>query len=165
MIFVTVGSMFAFDRLVRAIDEQVATGLIRDSVFAQIGAGAYQPTALPFERFVEKVRFEELLASADCIVSHAGIGSIATALEHGKPIVVLPRQRRYGEHVNDHQIATARRYAELGHVLVAFDERQIPAALEQVADFRPRPRRVNVAGIAVRIAGFLRDAQAQARSR
>ena len=41
MIFVTVGSMFAFDRLVRAMDEHVAAGRIHGPVFAQIGAGAY----------------------------------------------------------------------------------------------------------------------------
>jgi len=159
LIFVTVGSMFAFDRLVRAMDEQVAAGRIRDPVFAQIGSGAYEPRSMPFERFVEKARFDELLASADCIVSHAGIGSIATALEHGKPMLVLPRLARHGEVVNDHQVATARRYAELGHVLVAYDESEIPAALERLGGFRPAPRRVDVDGIAARIGRFLRDVQ------
>ena len=161
MIFVTVGSMFPFDRLVRAMDEHVAVGRIRDSVFAQIGSGTYQPVAMPFERFVDKARFDDLLASADCIVSHAGIGSIATALKHGKPMLVLPRRRRYGEHVNDHQVATARRYAELGHVLLAEDECDIPAVLERLPAFRPTPRHVDIDGIAVRIGDFIRDVQAR----
>lgn len=161
MIFVTVGSMFAFDRLVRSMDEHVAAGRIREPVFAQIGSGTYQPKAMRFERFVEKARFDELVASADCIVSHAGLGSIATALEHGKPMLVLPRLKRHGEVVNDHQVATARRYSDLGHVLVAYDEREIPAALERLARFRPAPRHVNVDGITARIGGFLRAAQAR----
>lgn len=161
MIFVTVGSMFAFDRLVRSMDEHVAAGRIRAPVFAQIGSGTYQPASMPFERFVDKARFDEILASADCIVSHAGIGSIATALEHGKPMLVLPRLKRYHEVVNDHQVATARRYADLGHVLVAYDEREIPSVLERLSGFRPTPRHVNVDGIAARIGGFLRDAQAR----
>lgn len=160
MIFVTVGSMFAFDRLVRAMDEHVAAGRIHGPVFAQIGAGAYEPRAMRFERFVDKVRFDELLASADCVVSHAGVGSIATALEHGKPILVLPRLRRHGEVVNDHQLETARRYAALGHVLAAYDEHDIPAVLSRLAEFRPTRRHANVEGIAARIGVFLQEMRA-----
>lgn len=156
MIFVTVGSMFAFDRLVRAMDELVATGRITEPVFAQIGSGTYSPMAIPFERFIDKARFDELMASADCIVSHAGIGSIASALEHGKPILVLPRLKRYGEVVSDHQVATAYRYSKRGYVLVAWDEQEIPAALERLDGFHPASRNANVDGIATRVGDFLR---------
>ncbi len=159
MIFVTVGSMFAFDRLVQAMDELVASGRITEPVFAQIGSGTYAPRAMPFERFVDKARFDELMASADCIVSHAGVGSIATALEHGKPILVLPRLKRYGEVVSDHQVATARRYAERGYVLVSWVEQEIPAALERLAGFLPAPRHADVDGIAARVGDFLRAVQ------
>ncbi len=149
--------MFPFDRLVRAMDEHVAAGRITDRVFAQIGSGVYEPKHLRFERFMEKSSFEQQLCTADCIVSHAGIGSIATALAHNKPMVVLPRQRRFAEHVNDHQVATARKYAALGHVLVAFDESEIPSALMRLPGFVPVPRRVNVTGVAQRVDLFLRE--------
>lgn len=155
MIFVTVGSMFPFDRLIRAMDEHVAAGRISGEVVAQIGSGDYEPKHFRFERFMEKGPFEHLLRTADCIVSHAGIGSIATALSHDKPMLVLPRLKRHGEHVNDHQVATARKYAELGHVLVAYDEAEIAQVLSRLAEFRPAPRVVNTAGVAERVGRFL----------
>ena len=37
MIFLTVGTLFPFDRLVNAVDKAVANGLITEDVFAQIG--------------------------------------------------------------------------------------------------------------------------------
>jgi UDP-N-acetylglucosamine transferase subunit ALG13 len=148
--------MFPFDRLIRAMDEHVAAGRIPDRVFAQIGSGSYEPRAIEFERFMEKSPFEDMLKDADCIVSHAGIGSIATALAHDKPMLVLPRLKRHGEHVNDHQVATAGKYAELGHVLVAYDEADIPRVLQQISTFKPARRTVNVTGVAERIDRFLR---------
>ncbi len=158
MIFVTVGSMFPFDRLVRAMDEHVAAGRITDEVVAQIGSGSYEPKHLRFERFMEKQPFEHLLHTADCIVSHAGIGSIATALAHDKPMLVMPRLKRHGEHVNDHQVATAKKYAELGHVLVAYDADEIVPVLSRLSQFRPAPRVVNTVGVAERVGRFLHEA-------
>lgn len=147
--------MFPFDRLIQAVDEHVAAGRIHDSVIAQIGSGSYEPKFIRFERFMEKAPFEEMLQTADCIVSHAGIGSIATALSHDKPMLVLPRLKRHGEHVNDHQVATARKYAELGHVQVAYNEADIPDLLADLTHFHPAKRHVNAAGIADRIGKFL----------
>ena len=159
MIFVTVGSMFPFDRLVRAMDEHVAAGRITDEVVAQIGSGSYEPRYMRFERFMDKGPFEQMLQAADCIVSHAGIGSIATALTYGKPMLVLPRLKRHDEHVNDHQVDTARKYAELGHVLVAYGEADIPQVLSTLSRFQPVPRVADSGGVARRIGSFLRDLQ------
>ena len=43
MIFMTVGTQFPFDRLVRAVDEAVGMELITDHIFAQIGKNATVP--------------------------------------------------------------------------------------------------------------------------
>jgi len=155
LILLTVGSMFPFDRLVRAVDELVASGRITDEIRAQIGTGSYEPKSMPFDRFLDKSQFDTLLHRADAIVSHAGIGSIATALKYGKPMVVVPRLARHGEHVNDHQVATARKYEALGHVVVAYDESQIAERLVGIASFRPSPRAINADGVAQRVARFL----------
>lgn len=149
--------MFPFDRLIKAIDQQVASGKIGGKVVAQIGSGDYVPGSVEYYRFMEKSAFEEVVRSADCIVSHAGIGSIATAMEARKPMLVLPRLKKYGEHVNDHQLATARKYEELGHVLMAADVEDIPFVLERIKFFVPKRRCVNSSGVAVAIGEFLRD--------
>ena len=155
MILLTVGSMFPFDRLVRAVDELVASGRFGDEVHAQIGSGRYEPKAMSFDRFLDKPNFDVLLHRADAIVSHAGMGSIATALRYHKPILVLPRLARHGEHVNDHQLATARKFAELGHVLCASSEDELLAGLQALRSFQPRLRHVDSARLAARVGAFL----------
>ncbi len=163
MILLTVGSMFPFDRLVQAMDDLVASGRLQEEVHAQIGTGRYEPRAMPFDRFMDKAQFDALLMRADAIVSHAGIGSIATALKFGKPMLVLPRLSRHGEHVNDHQVATARRYGQLGHVLVAQAESEILQKLAELKSFKAAPRQVNARGVAERVASYLQTLAAAGR--
>ena len=90
MIFATVGSQESFDRLIRAVDEwAILRG--RDDVFAQIGGSTLQPKHIKFTKFLEPNEFNRVIREASVIVAHAGMGSIISALELGKPLVVMPR--------------------------------------------------------------------------
>jgi UDP-N-acetylglucosamine transferase subunit ALG13 len=124
MIFVTVGTQKPFDRLIRTVDEWAGARGTTD-VFAQIGPSAYCPRHISAEPFISPVEFTRRVASAAVVIAHAGMGSIITALELGKQIIVLPRRANLGEHRNDHQIATAKRFAEQGRILAAFDEQEL----------------------------------------
>lgn len=163
MIFLTVGSMFPFDRLVRAVDELVGQGEIREPVFAQIGDGRFEPRNMPFERFVDKTRYEQHVRNADTLIGHAGAGTIELALLHGKALLVLPRAKRFGEHVNDHQLATARKFEALGHVMVAYDTAAIAAGVRALAKFRPRPRVADRERMARRVGQFIDEVNAPSR--
>ncbi len=105
MIFVTVGSMFPFDRLVRAMDRLAAEQ--GTEIVAQIGDGEFTPQHMRWIRRLDRQTFDETASRADVVVAHAGIGSVVTARSHGKPIVLLPRRRHLGEHTSDHQVETA----------------------------------------------------------
>lgn len=131
MIFVTVGAQMPFDRMVRAVDEWAAMRNRMD-VFAQIGETDYRPTTIGWTPFIEPEDFKARVASASVLVAHAGMGSILTALETGKPILVMPRRGDLRETRNDHQVATARRFLELGKVAVAFDEHELPQKLDEL---------------------------------
>ena len=106
MIFVTIGSMFPFDRLIRLMDAwaQAHPGV---DLLAQIGDGDYAPTHMRWVRKLDQTEFSRTVAEADLVVAHAGMGSVITASQYRKPIVMLPRLRQSGEHTTDHQIATA----------------------------------------------------------
>jgi len=108
LIFVTVGAQMSFDRLVGWVDDW-AVKEDRDDVVAQIGPSEYVPQRLRVVPFMTPPEFRARLESADVIVAHAGMGSIISALELAKPIVVVPRHGARKETRNDHQIATARR--------------------------------------------------------
>lgn len=129
MIFVTVGSQEPFDRLIGAVDEW-ARLRTRGDVFAQIASSRLQPRHIKFTQFIEPSEFTRIMEVASLIVAHAGMGSIISALELGKPIVVMPRRAEFRETRNDHQVATAERFGEQSRIVVASDEQDLPAKLD-----------------------------------
>jgi UDP-N-acetylglucosamine transferase subunit ALG13 len=106
VIFVTIGSMFPFDRLIRAMDGWAAANP-GEELLAQTGDGAYEPRHMPWVRRLDQADFARTVAGARLVVAHAGMGSVITADQFGKPIVILPRLKEQGEHTTDHQLATA----------------------------------------------------------
>lgn len=138
-IFVTVGTDLPFNRLVRVVDEWAgANG--RTDVFAQIGETDWQPAHIGWSKFIQPPEFTRRFAEADVVVAHAGMGTILSALQFEKPILVMPRRARLGEQRNEHQLATARRLSELGKVNVAMDEAELRAMLDGLGNLRPREK-------------------------
>ena len=135
MIFVTVGTQEGFDRLVRTVDEWAGERQRRD-VFAQIHESEYTPVNIEWAPFIEPPEFKRRAAEADFLVAHAGMGSIITALQFGKPILVMPKRGDLRETRNDHQIATAKRFGEMGKVAVAMDESELRLKLDELDALR-----------------------------
>lgn len=133
MIFATVGTQGQFDRLIRTID-QWACANGRTDIVAQTGPSNYRPQHIRTEQFIDATEFRQRVEAASLVISHAGMGSIITALELGKRIIVMPRRASFGEHRNDHQLATARRFAEHGAITVAFTEQELLEALDRLQD-------------------------------
>jgi len=131
LILLSVGTQFPFDRMVRVVDEWAAAEG-RDDVLAQIGPSTYLPKALKCFGFSTPDEFRSLQAKADLMIAHAGMGSIVTALEFGKPIIIMPRDFDRGEHRNDHQKSTARRFANLKGVHLVMDEAELAEKLHNL---------------------------------
>lgn len=121
MIFVTVGSHYqGFDRLIKKMDE--IAGKIDEKVIMQIGHTNYKPVNAEYFDFVEDFgKIEELNRDARVVVSHAGAGSILTALKLGTPVIVVPRLKKYNEHMDDHQLEIAEVMSRNRNVSVAKD--------------------------------------------
>jgi UDP-N-acetylglucosamine transferase subunit ALG13 len=134
MILLTIGTQLPFDRLVQTIDE-IALEL-KEDVFGQVGNGRYEPRNFSFCRHMEPSEFEAKFLSARVIVSHAGIGSILTARKHKKPIVLFPRRTAFGEHRNDHQLATCAQLRDVDGVYVAEDAQELTSILSNLDSLR-----------------------------
>lgn len=137
MIFVTVGSDIPFDRLVRAVDRWARARDRRD-VIAQIGHGGWQPGFISFSAMLKPAEFRERLINATIVVGHAGMGTILSALQHSKPILVMPRRGGLGETRNDHQMATARHLLDMGKINVAFDDDELFGFLDRIEELTPK---------------------------
>ena len=131
MIFVTVGTQGHFDRLIRAVDKWAGLRGRKD-VFAQIGPSDYRAEHIRTKPFIDPSEFRKHVEASSIVIAHAGMGSIITGLEFGRHIIVMPRRGDLGEHRNDHQVSTARHFAEQGRIVVAFNEDELLATLDQL---------------------------------
>jgi UDP-N-acetylglucosamine transferase subunit ALG13 len=139
MIFVTVGTQLPFDRLIRTIDNWASNRSYAD-VFAQIGPAHYRPRHMPWAEFLDAGECRRKTELADVVVAHAGMGSILTALQLGRPVLVMPRLSALGEHRNDHQLDTAKKLLAQGRIFVAFDDRELLEKLDYLDKLRPTER-------------------------
>lgn len=128
MIFVTVGSMMPFNRLIETMDRWAAARPDVE-IFAQIGGGD-EPRHMRWARSVTPAEFADLLAKSTIIVAHAGMGSIISAAEAGKTIVILPRFASLKEHTTDHQVHTVKRFMNRPGIHVAMNDDELPEAID-----------------------------------
>ena len=150
-VVVTVGASetYGFDRLIGALIPLLPPGA---DILWQTGCSDVGGWAIDARRQVPALELEAAMRDADLVVSHAGIGSALSALESGRRPVLVPRERSFGEHVDDHQfqiaedlgarhLAVARRVDEL-HVEDLYE-----AAASRVREVeRPSPIAIDAAG-------------------
>jgi len=117
LIFVTFGTHQ--QPFARAVDLVAELGT-EDEILIQYGATPARPDLARVE-WVDYLDLDALTAnmrSAEVVVSHAGVGSTVTAIRAGKKPVLVPRLARFGEHVDDHQVQLAERFAERDLALI-----------------------------------------------
>lgn len=106
MIYVTVGgTQFPFYRLINQIDK-IALDFKDEYFIVQKGVTKYgfkskNVKSIDFCTFKES---EEYIKSAKIIISHAGTGTIVQSRQYAVPLIIVPRLKKYKEHVNDHQL-------------------------------------------------------------
>lgn len=131
MIFATVGTQLPFDRMLSALDTWAA-GARAPLVRAQTGVSGSRFKHLYCAPFMKPDAFRGAMEEAAVIVAHAGMGTILTAAELGKPIVIMPRKAGLGEHRNDHQYDTAAKMKALPNVTVAETGNELACALDRL---------------------------------
>jgi len=135
VIFLTVGTHEPFDRLVRRVDDWCARRGNGDEVFGQITKRAgYQPVHFKAVPTLDPVEYQKRFREAEFIISHAGMGSIITALSLQKLIAILPRRGHFQETRNDHQFATLQRLGTRPGIFPAQDEADLEQVLNLLAD-------------------------------
>jgi UDP-N-acetylglucosamine transferase subunit ALG13 len=154
VIFVTVGtSNVPFDRLLQAFDRFEGS----EALVVQHGVSHIRPskaTTVDFMTFDEVV---EHMRAARVVVTHAGVGSVMSALAVGKRPLVLPRRRSFHETADDHQVELARRLASSELVIVIEDVESLAAMLESEGNGdRPPPTYIpHTTSLADELRGYL----------
>jgi UDP-N-acetylglucosamine transferase subunit ALG13 len=153
MILVSVGTNEQpFDRLLEAV------GVLRldERVIAQVALSTVRPAGAECHAYLPFDELAGLARGARHVVTHAGVGSIALALDAGRRPIVMARLRDRGEAVDDHQEPFARRLAAAELVRIVEDADGLRQALAERS-----PRRAGLGSDATALAAelglYLRD--------
>jgi UDP-N-acetylglucosamine transferase subunit ALG13 len=142
MIFVTVGSQLPFDRLTAAVDDWAADRPDAE-LFGQVGATLSPPTNFASVSTMSPEEYQQRFAEAELIVAHVGMGTIITALELGKPLLMLPRLASLKESRNDNQVGTAWHFRSFAQFEMVESESEIPARMNHMLADLDRYRRAS----------------------
>lgn len=131
MIFVTVGSTMPFDPLIKAIDEQVAKGIVTEPVICQIGNGSYTPTHCEHFRFRESIK--ELIDEASIVITHGGTGTVTSLIKQRKRFIAVSNAMG----ADDHQAVFLSKLASISNIIWTDDPAKVTALFSESKKISP----------------------------
>ncbi len=140
MIFVIVGSSeeYKFPRLLQTVDELCDEGVIDGKqTVAQIGYTKYEPRNYEAFDMISDEEFKALVSKSDIIITHAGTGSVTSALKAHKKVIIFPRFFELNEHLDDHQLELAGLFTDKGYTLTATNKDELRECILNIEEFKP----------------------------
>lgn len=135
MIFITLGSQkFQFNRLLVAMDQLCESGIVEETVFAQIGYSDYVPKHFQYKQFLGREEFSDRIKQADVVITHGGTGAIIGAVKQRKKVIAVPRLAEYGEHVDNHQLQLVEEFDNMNLICRCRDCNNLAKAIEVVKE-------------------------------
>ena len=136
MIFVTVGTHEQqFNRLVECMDKWA--GENDEEVVIQTGYSTYEPKNAKWSKLYPYSKMVELVDKARIVITHGGPSSFIMPLQIGKTPIVVPRQYKYDEHVNDHQVKFCKEVeSRMGTIVVVEDVEKLSEVIEKYDEIK-----------------------------
>jgi UDP-N-acetylglucosamine transferase subunit ALG13/precorrin-6B methylase 2 len=139
-----VGNHFeGFDRLIMTIDTLVLRGEIKEKVVAQIGHTKYKPKNIEYRDFFGFYKYKDLIRKSRLIITHGGAGSIISGLKYNKTLIVVPRYKRFNEHVNDHQIELTQALEKEKRIIAVYNINDLLGRIKEAKKFRGGYKKTN----------------------
>lgn len=129
MVLAAVGTdSHPFNRLMDWLEEWYADMAGQVGMVVQYGRS--RPPAIPGAvDFLDHAELQRAMARAAVVVCHGGPVTILEARQHGHLPIVVPRDPRLREHVDDHQLRFVRRLAAAGMVALCESRESLATAL------------------------------------
>jgi len=136
LIFVLCGTQKQdFSRMIREVEK-----LADDhEIVVQAGHTAYTSDKMKIVDFMAGDELKTCFNRADYVMTHGGAGSMFESIKAGKKSLVFPRLKKYGEHVDDHQLQLAGKLQALGHLMVFNDGDEICQVFHDLQHFKMKP--------------------------
>ena len=141
MIFVTIGTHpDQFDRLIRRIDEIAPK--IKEEIIVQRGFTRYVPKNIKYFEFTDEM--DKYYKKARIVIAQSATSLIEFILKYGKPVITVPREAKYKEHINDHQVEFAEYFAKKANVLMIRNMNDL--TVELLKKYNKKPK-INLGGL------------------
>lgn len=120
MILVSVGTeQFPFDRLMSWLEVLKDNDLLQgEEIVVQYGNCRVLPSGVKVYRLLKEDTFRELIQQARLVIAHCGEGTVLLLDTLELPYILVPRSKRFNEHVDEHQVELA----------LALEEMKVPIA-------------------------------------
>lgn len=139
MILVTLGTNDKpFKRLLKAIDDQIKKGNIKEKVIVQAGRTKYKSKNMEIFDLLPTDEFQSLMKKANLVITHGGVGTILEALNCDKKVIAAARLKEFDEHANDHQKQIIESFTKFGYILELKDFDKLDEILKEVKKFEPK---------------------------
>jgi len=129
LIFVSVGTLDRpFDRLIAAVDAMAYD--IKEKIIVQIGHSKYRPHKCEFFEFCSNEEMLAYISASSTVISHSGFGIIGNAIHLNKPLILVPREIRFGEAIDKQYELAEYLSAENESIFCVRDTKDLFAAVE-----------------------------------
>lgn len=138
MIIVLLGTQNnSFHRLLEEVQKNIDNGNIKDKVIVQKGYTKFESKDMVIYDQLPSDEINNLIEQADLVITHGGVGSIVTSIKKEKKVIAIPRQKKYKEHVNDHQLDIIKSFNEMGYIVGLNDVEELGDAIKNIDKFKP----------------------------
>lgn len=135
MIFVTLGTQ---DKQFKRLLEAVEMLDINEQIVAQIGSTQFKSDKMELHKFLNSSEFEKYMKQARIIITHAGVGTIINGLMLNKKMIVAAREKKYKEHVNDHQKQILETFTNQKYIIPLEDFTKLNETIINIEAFEPK---------------------------
>ena len=147
--------MYGFNRLIEAVDKIAER--MDEEIIMQIGESTCTPKNAKYFRYTSSDEIEHLYKASRIVICHAGVGSILTALKFNKLIIIVPRRKIFGEHIDDHQIEIANKLKGTCGIKVVYDLETLEDAIEKSNDICSVQIDENHGELVIKLKAYIRN--------
>lgn len=156
MILVLLGTQNnSFHRLLEEVQRNIDNKNIKEEVVVQKGYTKFESENMTLYTQLPLDKLQQLIEKSDLVITHGGVGSIISSIQRGKKVIAIPRLKKYGEHVNDHQYDIIKSFNDFGYIIGLSCVEELEEALRKVKKFQPKQYVKNTGNVVKIVEDFI----------
>jgi len=138
MILVLLGTFqIEFPRPLILIEQLMQENKLKEEIIVQNGFTNFSSSHLDLRPFMSAEELDKLYQEARIIITHAGTGSLMKGIKMGKKVISVPRLKKYGEHIDNHQLEIHTEFEKLKYIYPWNDGDSLEQVLIDIENFHP----------------------------